>query len=203
MTTFYLVRHALTEHTGARLSGRMEGIHLSDDGRKQADLVAESLAHVPFRAIYSSPIERAMETARPVAAKHGLPVQVAPDMTEVEFGKWTNRSFKTLRRTKLWEKVQRFPSSVRFPDGETLYEVQARAVAQIERLASMHAKQAVCVVSHADVIKLVAAQYVGTHLDLFQRLLIAPASVSVIGLGDHEPRILALNNGLPAPQKET
>jgi probable phosphomutase (TIGR03848 family) len=203
MTTFYLVRHALTEHTGARLSGRMEGIHLSDEGREQADLVAEGLAHQPFKAIYSSPIERAMETARPVAARHGLPVQVAPEVTEVEFGKWTNRSFKTLRRTKLWEKVQRSPSSARFPDGETLYEVQARAVGEIERLSSVHAKQSVCVVSHADVIKLIAAHYVGAHLDLFQRLHIAPASVSVIALGDHEPRILALNNSPLAPPKES
>jgi probable phosphomutase (TIGR03848 family) len=203
MTTFFLVRHALTEHTGARLSGRMEGIHLSEDGRRQADLVAEGLAHLPFKAIYSSPIERAMETARPLAARHGLPVQVAPEVTEVEFGKWTNRSFKTLRRTKLWEKVQRSPSSARFPDGETLYEVQARAVGEIERLSSAHAKQSVCVVSHADVIKLIAAHYVGAHLDLFQRLHIAPASVSVIALGDHEPQILALNNSPLAPPKES
>jgi probable phosphomutase (TIGR03848 family) len=203
MATFYLVRHGLTDHTGARLSGRMEGIHLSDEGRRQADLVAESLAAVPLKAVYASPIERTMETARPVAAKHGLPVQVASALTEVEFGKWTNRSFKTLRRTKLWEKVQRSPSSARFPDGESLYEVQARAVGEIERLSSIHAKQAVCVVSHAEVIKLIAAHYVGTHLDLFQRLHIAPASVSVIALGDHEPRILALNNSPLVSPKES
>jgi probable phosphomutase (TIGR03848 family) len=203
MSTFYLVRHGVTDHTGARLSGRTEGIHLSEDGRKQADLVAGSLAAVPIKAVYSSPIERTMETARPVAAKHGLPVQVTPAVTEVDFGKWTNRSFKTLRRTKLWEMVQRFPSSTRFPDGESLYEVQTRAVGEIERLSSLHAKQAVCVVSHADVIKLIAAHYVGTHLDLFQRLHIAPASVSVIALGDHEPRILALNNSPLVPPKES
>jgi probable phosphomutase (TIGR03848 family) len=201
MTTFFLVRHAITAHTGARLSGRMKGIHLSDEGRKQADLVAEGVSQVPLKAIYSSPIERAMETARPIAAKHGLPVQVSPEVTEVDFGKWTNRSFKTLRRTKLWERVQRFPSSARFPGGETLYEVQARAVGEIERLASAHSKQSVCIVSHADVIKVIAAHYLGAHLDLFQRIHVSPASVSVITLGDHQPQILALNNSPPPPKE--
>ena len=197
MTVFLLVRHAVTSHTGHKLTGWAPGVHLSDEGRAQAEGVAEHLAKAPIKAIYSSPIDRTLETATAVAARHRLEVQVLDDIGEVQYGTWTNRSLKSLARTKLWVKVQRFPSAARFPQGETLREVQARAIAELERIQARHAKQMVCVVSHADVIKLVVAHYLGVHIDLFQRIAIGPASVSAIAVGDQGPMVLSVNAHVP------
>lgn len=194
MTTFFLVRHAVTAHTGERLTGWMEGVHLTKEGEEQARIAAQGLAHVKFDAIYSSPIDRTIETARAIAQHHKTPVKVRRGLGEVQYGKWTNRSLSSLMKTKLWEQIMRVPSAVRFPDGETLREVQTRAVSEIEKIALEHPKGKVCCVSHGDVIKLIAAHYLGVHIDLFQRIVIAPASVSVISLSSYGPRILALNN---------
>jgi probable phosphomutase (TIGR03848 family) len=193
VTTFFLVRHAVTAHTGHKLSGRMPGVHLSNEGREQAEAVAARLERVPLHAVYSSPIDRTMETARPIAARHGLEVNSAPALSEIEFGRWTNRSFKALARTKMWSTVQRWPSGARFPEGETLRDVQSRAVDAVESLRARHPKKLVCCVSHADVIKLLAAHYLGLHIDLFQRIDIGPASVTVVAVSDVGPRVLALN----------
>ncbi len=193
MTTFFLVRHGVTTHTNHKLSGWMPDIHLTEEGRAQAEAAAEGLAGVPLKAVYASPITRTTETARPIAERHGLAVATRRDLGEVEYGKWTNRSLKVLARTKLWSTVQRWPGGVRFPDGESLRAVQGRAVDGIEALRSDHPKQSVCVVSHGDVIKLVAAHYLGLHIDLFQRIVIVPASITVISVSDDGPRMLALN----------
>ena len=201
MTVFYFVRHGVTAHTGHKLSGWIPGIHLTDEGRAQAEAAAGMLASVPFKAIYSSPIDRTMETAAPIARLHGLEIVQVPSLGEVEYGKWSNRTFKTLARTKLWEKVQRYPSGVRFPEGETLREVQSRAVEEVESIAERHRKQIVCCVSHADVIRLLAAHYLGIHIDLFQRLTVAPASVSVIALNDGRPLVISLNSSPMNPAK--
>ncbi|MBA3432138.1 MAG: MSMEG_4193 family putative phosphomutase [Actinobacteria bacterium] len=197
MTMFYFVRHGVTSHTGHKLSGWMPDIHLSEEGEAQAEAAAQMLARVPLKAVYSSPIERTFETARFVAAPHGLTVRTRRNLGEVEYGKWTNRSFKTLVGTRLWRTVQRFPSAARFPDGESLREVQMRAVGEIEKLRTKHRKQAICCVSHADVIRLVCAHYLGVHIDLFQRLIIGPASVSVISVDDDGPRVITLNSSPP------
>jgi probable phosphomutase (TIGR03848 family) len=193
MTTFYLVRHGLTAHTGSRLSGWTPGIHLTEDGVAQAQAVADRLQEIQLEAVYSSPIERSLETARVVAESHGLDVRIRRALGEVRYGRWTNRSFKTLTRTKLWSTVQRWPSGARFPEGETLREVQARAVAEIERLREEHVREHVCCVSHADVIRLIAAYYLGLHIDLFQRLIVGPGSITVIGIENEGPRVLAIN----------
>ncbi len=193
MTTFFMVRHAVTEHTGKRLSGWMEGISLTDVGREQAEAVGARLAEVPFEAIYSSPIERTNETARAIASHHDIRIQTRRALGEVEYGDWTNRSLRSLMRTKLWGTVQRFPSRARFPDGESLREVQVRALGEIERIADEHPKGNVCCVSHGDVIKLVLAHYMGVHIDLFQRIVVAPASISVFSLAERGPAILSLN----------
>ena len=193
MTTIYLVRHGVTSHTATKLSGRLPGVNLSADGRNEAEAVSATLAGVKFRAIYSSPIERTLQTAEIIAVPHGLDVQVIEDLAEVRYGRWTNRSYKALARTKLWERVQRWPSTARFPDGESLTEVQVRATAALERLSGAHPKAQICCVSHADVIRLVMAHYLGVHIDLFQRLVIGPASISVVMLGNEGPRVLAMN----------
>jgi probable phosphomutase (TIGR03848 family) len=193
MTTVFFVRHGVTAHTGHRLSGWMEGVSLTPEGKEQADHVAERLTKVKLRAVYSSPIDRTMETAAPIARRHRLEVIERPALGEVEFGKWTNRTFGTLKRTKLWSKVQRWPSGTRFPDGESFREVQTRALDETDRIRGEHPGGAVCCVSHADVIKLVMAHFLGMHIDLFQRLAIAPASISVLHLGEDGPMVLALN----------
>ena len=193
MTSFFLVRHAVTSHTGKKLSGWMEGVPLTDEGRKQAEAVADRLADISFAAVYASPIDRTLETAKAIAARHDLTVRTTRKLGEIEYGKWTNRPLKVLARTKLWGTVQRWPSGARFPDGESFREVQTRAIDEIEKIAKEHPRGAVCCVSHGDVIKLLLAHYLGVHLDLFQRIVIAPASISVIALGDHGPSILSMN----------
>ena len=193
MTTFFFVRHGVTSHTGHRLSGRLPDVPLTDQGKVQARAVAERLASARLAAVYSSPIDRTMQTARPIAARHGLRVQVRRNLTELEFGRWTNRSFKTLSRTKLWPVIQRWPSGARFPDGESFLEVQQRAVREVEDLRTKHPSQAVCCVSHADVIKVIVAHYLGMHLDMFQRIDIGPASITAIAIGDGGPRVLTVN----------
>jgi probable phosphomutase (TIGR03848 family) len=193
MTTLWLVRHGVTSHTGHKLSGWLPDVHLTDEGRAQAEAAADLLANVDLEAVYSSPIDRTRETAAAIAARHGLTVRTRRTIGEVEYGKWTNRSFKVLSRQKLWGLVQRWPSSVRFPDGETLREVQSRALAEVEKIAEAHPNGMVCVVSHADVIKLVLAHYLGIHIDLFQRIVIAPASVSGIRLTPESPYVLSMN----------
>ena len=193
MTTFFLVRHAVTDHTGHKLSGRLPDIHLNEEGSRQAEAVADRLQSVPLKAVYASPIDRTVETARPIAAHHGLKVQIRRGLNEMEFGRWTNRSFKTLRRTKLWPIIQQWPSGARFPDGESVLEVQQRGVREIEELRLKHPRQSVCCVSHADVLKLITAHYLGMHVDLYQRIVIGPASVTVIAVGDAGPYVLAVN----------
>ncbi|HEY7874789.1 MAG TPA: MSMEG_4193 family putative phosphomutase [Actinomycetota bacterium] len=202
MTALFLVRHGLTSHTGSRLTGWTPDVHLTEDGKAGVQRLAQWLSDVPLAAVYSSPIDRTLETARIVAAPHGLSVRTRRGIGEVEYGKWTNRPLRSLMRTKLWGTVQRWPSAARFPDGETLREVQSRAVGEVEKLAGEHPKEAICCVSHGDVIKLIAAHYLGVHIDLFQRIVIAPASVSVISLGREAPHVLSLNS-LPVPMGST
>jgi probable phosphomutase (TIGR03848 family) len=205
VTVLLLIRHAVTDVTGKRLSGRAPGIHLSPEGRRQAESLAERLSAVPIAALYSSPLERCAETAGVIGERRGLTVQLLPQLEEVAYGQWTGRPLAQLTRTSLWTKIQQSPSSVRFPEGETLGEVQGRAVDALEGIAARHRRGVVAAVSHADVIRLVLAHYAGVHLDLFQRLIVNPASVSAIGLGDRVPRILRMNDtgsldGMGAPR---
>jgi probable phosphomutase (TIGR03848 family) len=193
VTIFYLVRHGVTSHTGRRLSGRMPDIDLTDAGRMEAEGAATSLANVRLKSVYSSPIDRCLQTAKIIARTHGLPVRTRKDLLEVDYGSWTNKSIKSLARTKLWSSVQTWPGGTRFPDGESFAEIQTRGVAVLEELRIRHPKDHVCVVSHGDVIRLVMAHYMGVHLDLFQRIHVAPASISVLGIGDAGPALLTLN----------
>lgn len=192
MTTFFFVRHGVTDHTGHKLSGWMD-IPLNAEGITQARAAADSLSQVRFKKIYSSPVKRCAQTAAIVAEPHRKEVEFLDDLGEVQYGDWTDRSLAQLKRLKVWKDVQHKPSAFRFPGGETLRDVQKRAVDSIEAIAAEHRKGSVCCVSHADVIRLVFAHYMGVHIDLFQRIVIGPAAVSVLGLGDGVPRILALN----------
>lgn len=190
----FLIRHALTPHTNERLSGWLPGISLSDAGRAQAAGLVERMKAVSIDAIYASPLERTVETARPLASSKGLRVRTRDGLGEVRYGDWEGRKLRTLAKTKLWRQVMASPSRARFPNGETIAETQARAVAAVEALRTKHDKEAVAAVTHADVIRVLVAYYGGIHLDLYQRLVIAPVSISVLWVGDGTPRLLAVND---------
>jgi probable phosphoglycerate mutase len=194
MTLVLLIRHALTSVTGKRLSGAQPGIHLSDEGRQQAAQLAERLAPLRITALFASPLERCVETAEVVAAGRGLTVIPVPDLQEVGYGRWTGRTFGQINKSPLWKRLHEQPSAVRFPDGETLAETQQRAVAAVDAIAAANPDAIVGVVTHADVIRLSIAHYTGVHLDLYQRIIVSPASVSAVLLGDRVPRLVRLND---------
>src|SRR5215203_6900468 len=193
MRLLLLVRHAVTEHTGARLSGWMPGLHLSEEGQRQAKGLAERLGPVPVDALDASPLERCQETAAAVAEAKGMEVQTLEDIGEVRYGAWTGRTLKELGKEPLWKVVQATPSAARFPEGESLFEMQARAVLAVERLREAHPRQTVAVCSHADVIKALTCHYLGMHLDLFQRVVVSPASVTAFAFGP-APYLVRLND---------
>lgn len=190
-----LVRHATTAATGKRLGGWTPGVHLDDAGRDQAEATARRLAEAPVEAVYASPLERARETATIIARPHGLKVRIRRNLGEVDYGEWTDQPLGQLRRRKLWPVILHTPSRVRFPGGESIRDAQARVVAQVEELARDHPDGTVVAVSHADIIKAAVAWFVGMPLDTFQRLVIAPASVTVLHLpADGPPALLACND---------
>jgi probable phosphomutase (TIGR03848 family) len=204
MRLLLLLRHGVTEHTGARLSGWLPGLHLSEAGREQARALAERLEPVPLDAVYSSPLERCQETAAVVAEAKGLKHSTLEGVGEVRYGDWTGRAIKELAKEPLWKLVQATPSAARFPEGESLYEMQARSVQAVERLREAHPSQTVAVCSHADVIKALTCHYLGMHLDLYQRMVVAPASVTALAFGP-VPYLVRLNdtggNGDLAPPR--
>jgi probable phosphomutase (TIGR03848 family) len=190
-----LVRHGKTPTTGSVLPGRAPGLHLADAGRAQAEAVAErvgGLARVD--EVVASPLERTRETARPIARARGLKVRVDRGLLECDFGEWTGRSIKELSRLPEWATVQRYPSGFRFPGGESFREMQLRITAALARLVARHPGGVVVAVSHADPIKAAVADALGTHLDLFQRVVISPCSATVISYGAGGPSVLTVNS---------
>ncbi|MCZ7528298.1 MAG: MSMEG_4193 family putative phosphomutase [Acidimicrobiia bacterium] len=193
-TRLLLVRHAVTAQTGGWLSGRRPGIDLSEEGRRQAAALAERLSVLPLAAVYASPIERTAQTARVVAARCGREVRLLEGVIEADYGEWTGGKLEELARTDLWRTVQVAPSRARFPGGESLAAMQARTVAALEDVAAAHPGEMVVVVSHADPIKAALAHFAGLHLDHFQRLVVSPASVSVVELGAFGASLLRCND---------
>jgi probable phosphomutase (TIGR03848 family) len=194
MTTLLLVRHGHTDAAGKRLTGRATGVHLNELGRGQAERLIERLDGVRIDTIVSSPLERCRETAAPLAKARGRAVDVGRAWIEVGYGEWTGRSISQLRRTKLWRRVMFAPSNVRFPGGESLLEVQVRAVDATLDIAARHARGTVVVFSHADVIRLVVAHLAGMHVDHLQRLSIDTASITAVSISDGFPRLLTVND---------
>ncbi|PYM62216.1 MAG: phosphoglycerate mutase [Candidatus Rokuibacteriota bacterium] len=194
-TVVLLVRHALTATTGAVLPGRAPGLHLSDEGRRQADAAARRLASLPkITALYASPLERARETAAAIGRTRGLAVRVERGLSELDVGAWTGRSLKRVARRPEWRVVQRHPSGFRFPGGESFTEMQARIVSALARLVERHAGAVLVAVSHADPIKAAVAHALGAHLDLFQRIAIGPASITAIAYRLEGPLVLTINS---------
>lgn len=206
-TLLLLVRHGQTPTTGKVLPGRAPGLDLSDQGRQQAARLAERLAAwsradgaKPERitAVYASPLERTRQTAAPIAKALALRVQVQRGLLECDFGEWTGAELKKLSKLPEWSTVQRYPSGFRFPGGESFTGMQARMVNTIADLVRRHPDQVIVAVSHADPIKAAVADALGTHLDLFQRIMVSPCSVTAIAYGATGPTVLTVNstNGL-------
>lgn len=194
-TTVLLVRHGQTPTTGKVLPGRAAGLHLADEGRAQADIAAERIGALKrVDAIYSSPLERAKETAAPIAKTRGLRTKIDRGLFECDFGEWTGSELKKLMKLPEWGTVQRAPSTFRFPGGESFTEMQTRMVSTLDRLRVAHPGGTIVCVSHADTIKAAVAHALGTHIDLFQRIVISPASVTAIAWGPGGPVVLAVNS---------
>lgn len=199
MPLLLLIRHGENDYVKShKLAGRLPGVHLNKRGEEQARALAEALKDAPLAAIYASPLERAVETAQPMAAAHRLEVQIEAGLTETNVGQWQGRSWKVLRRTKAWEIIQNTPSRFQFPDGETFYECQARVVSTLDAILRRHKpKDIIACVFHADPIKLAVAHYLGLPLDHFQRLGCETGSVTALLIGENHAHLLRLNQRPP------
>ena len=195
MTTLFVIRHGLTGQTGRVLYGQTPGIGLDDRGRAQARALAERFGPVKLTAIYSSPLERCVETVEPLATAQRLSVVVRPELIEMDAGSWTGKSLARLRRTKAWREVHASPSTFRFPGGgEGFAEAQARVVAVIEAIARRHRRGRVAVATHGDIARIFLAHANGMPLDAFQRLVIDTTSVSVLERTSEGWRVLLVND---------
>lgn len=193
-TLVVLVRHGQTPSTGTILPGRAPGLHLADSGIAQARKAADRLANMGIDAVYASPLERTRETAAPIATATGRRTRIRKGLLECEFGDWTGRKLSDLRKLPEWTAVQSAPSTFRFPGGESFTEMQHRICDEIARLVAAHPGERIVCVSHADPIKAAVAQAQGIHLDLFQRIVISPCSITPILYGAGAPVVLAVNS---------
>jgi probable phosphomutase (TIGR03848 family) len=201
-TTILLVRHGQTPTTGRLLPGQAPGLHLSDDGKKQAEAAAARIAKLKrVTAIYASSLERARETAMPIARARDLAVRIERGLMDLDVGRWTGERLDKVSKRPEWSTVQRHPSGFRFPDGESFMEMQTRMTDALARIVERHRGGVVVAVSHADPIKAALAHALGMHLDLFQRLNVAPGSITTIVYTGGPPMVLGMNSlgdGVPA-----
>lgn len=207
MPILLLIRHGDNDVLKTRLAGRMPGVHLNPEGLRQAQTLAQSLSSAPLAAIFSSPLERALETAAPLAAAHHLEVNIHPGLIEVDYGGFEGRTYKQLRRTRLWKLVHEKPSQVQFPGGESLPAVMQRAVETMNGLAAQFDDGSfIACVTHGDIIRLAVAHYLGIPLDAYHCFSISTASITTLALGKDRPRLLNLNQvsrlEWPTPQQE-
>jgi len=195
MTTILLIRHGENDYVKkGRMAGRLPGVHLNETGKIQASTLAKAMADWPIKAVYSSPLERTMETAEPIAKTLGLGVIPEQGLSEIDVGEWQDKTLKDLRRRKLWKKVYLNPSRMQFPGGESFVDNQMRMRNALENIVNSHkGKDYIVCVSHSDPIKLVVAHYIGMALDMFQRLTIAPASITGLHFSEYPTRLLMLN----------
>jgi probable phosphomutase (TIGR03848 family) len=195
VTTVLLVRHGQTATTGKVLPGRAPGLHLADAGRQQAEQAAARIADLDkVDAVYASPLERARETAAPIAKARGVRAHVERGLVECDFGDWTGAELSKLMKLPEWGTVQRAPSTFRFPGGESFSEMQHRIVSTLDRLRAAHPGGTIVCVSHADPIKAAVAHALGTHLDLFQRIVISTCAISAISYATGGLAVLAVNS---------
>jgi len=195
MPTLLLIRHGHNEYLKRRrFAGRLPGVHLSTSGQEQAQRLAGDLAPLPITAIFSSPLERALETAQPLATAKGLVIKTDPGLNEIDVGKWTGRRIDGLRSTRKWKVLQHTPSCMTFPDGESICQAQERIVRALDEICKHHrAKEMIAIFFHADPIKLAVAHFVGLPLDHYQRLTINPCSVTILKIRSDSAILLGLN----------
>lgn len=193
-TTLLIVRHGNTETTGKVLPGRAPGLTLSDFGKRQAEEVAEKLASIEgIAGIYSSPLERAQQTAAPLSTALSKKVEINELLYECDFGDWTGRDLKDLYKLPEWSQVQKSPSTFRFPNGESFVEMSTRMSKFVEFICAKYEGQIVVAYSHADPIKTVLCNALGMHLDMFQRLMVGTCSVSAISYSSSGPVVISSN----------
>lgn len=194
MTKFLLIRHALTDSVGKRLSGRFPGVFLNAEGREQSIRLVKRFEATKIHALYCSPLERAVETCRPIAEARNLSWSVSDHFIELDFGRWTNSLVEELRNDPEFILFNNFRSRATIPEGENMPEAQLRIISGLLKLGREHMNETVAVVSHADMIKSALAFFAGIHLDMMYRLEISPASVSILELSDHTAKIILVND---------
>jgi probable phosphomutase (TIGR03848 family) len=194
MATLFLIRHGLTAQTGAILYGRTPGVSLDGRGRLQAERVVERFGPIRLTAIYSSPLERCVETVEPLAAAKRLRIVTDDRLIEMDAGRWTNRRLSAVRRRAAWREVQHSPGTFRFPGGESFPEAYERVTRAAEQIARRHRRGRVAIATHGDIVRLLVCHFAGTPLERFQRTVIDTASVSVVSVGSEMPRVLLVND---------
>ena len=196
MTQILLIRHAVNDFvkTG-KLAGWTPEVHLNEEGKAQAEALGKRLADAPIKHLYASPLERTMETAQAICQHHpNLQIKVSQELGEVRYGDWEGKSIAALQSRKMWHVVQEYPSRAYFPNGETMRGVQVRSVNAVEEIAAAHPRETVAIVSHADLIKMILAHFLGMHLDNFQRIVVSPASINTLMLGYGRPYVGSMND---------
>lgn len=194
MSILILIRHATTDYVGKRLAGHLPGIHLNQEGKKQAEQLAQRLFEIPITAIYSSPLERTVDTAEILACRRGLSVNILPALTEINVGDWQGKSITALRRLKQWREIHDEPAKFSFPHGESFIHKQRIICAALQKLVDAAGqKEIIACVSHGDPIKLSLAYFLGLELNNFQRISIDPASASFLYFSDNRVRIGPIN----------
>lgn len=195
MPLVLLIRHGENEYVKkGRLAGRMPGIHLNEKGQKQAQNLAQILKNAPVKAVYSSPLERTMQTALPIAEALNLEIIPREGLLEIDYGEWQDKTLKSLRHRKLWKIVQNAPSLMRFPGGESFAEAQVRIADEIQKICTNHKDRELLIcVSHSDSIKLAVAYFIGLPIDNFQRLHIAPASITGLMISENGSGLMNMN----------
>ena len=196
MTRFLLIRHAAIDGLGRRIAGRTAGLGLNAAGRDQAQRLAGRFCQQAIHAIYTSPQRRAIETAEALARALGLPMEIARELDEIDFGDWTGKSYEELALLPAWRDFNALHGSTRIPNGELLLEAQTRMIGLMQRLSERHAERTVALVSHGDVIRVAVAHQLGVPIDFIVRFDIGPASVSAVEFHTGGPRVLWVNNGL-------
>jgi probable phosphoglycerate mutase len=194
-TLVLLVRHGQTATTGHILPGRAPGLHLAPEGRREVEALADRIGRLAaVAAVYTSPLERARETAAAIARARRVVVRVEADLSDCDVGRWTGQPLRALRRTPEWRTIQRYPASFRFPGGESFTEMQTRVTSALARLTARHPGQTIVAVSHADPIKAAVAHALGIHLDLFQRIAVSTGSLTAVAYGPEGPVVVTLNS---------
>jgi uncharacterized repeat protein (TIGR03847 family) len=203
MTILLLIRHASNDYIKeGRLAGWTPGVHINAQGQREADALAQRLAHLPIEAIYASPLERAVDTANAVAACHRLPVEIREGLGEGHVGEWTGKTIKELQETETWKAMQKNPVGVKPPGGESIDQVQARIVSEIDAIRRAHPKALIAIVSHADPLKAAISHYLAWDLNQFQKIALSPASASILVLDDEHSGLVLLNHTGDIPKFE-